>query len=221
MNNVKKVDFYSSQNIDYRNLIRKKLKELNFCEIKNILREKFRNNTNSLILINICESIYNFIPLLKKTVSKNSDVLIIIRKFRNDYKNYDSILQNFTELNITLEKIVNILDNDKIVAIFLIEEILLKYFNPEIIFENLNKIILESEYTVNFSELDIIYKHSCLVFSEGLKNKNQEINYLLRNEGLINKINKLQYNNPIKYGVKSDLPNQIEYADNISDILNN
>lgn len=220
---MKKSEFYCSQNIEDRNLIRTKLKELNFIEVKNILNEKFpKNNSECIQLINICELIYNFIPLLRKSFSRPSDVLFQIKKLNEENYNFHIIQETFGELKSILDEIVHsLLLNEKNEIIKAIEITLSKYLSPETIFEYINKQTLEINYRVNLNELDTIFKHSCTLFHEGIKSKTSEINFILREENFINQLNKKIYRHALKYTDQEDLPNNIKYPPFIAGLLNN
>ncbi len=121
----------------------------------------------------------------------------------------------------SLEKILEtLLIDEKSIIIDTIENILKSNFSSEIIFEFLNKKLLEINFRVSFNELDTIFKHSCLILNEGLKLKNPQINYISREKNFIDNLNKCIYNNPIKVVSENDLPNRIIYPPNLESYIN-
>ncbi len=223
MNNIKNSEFFSSEGIADRNLIRKLLKQYNFKEIKKIIKERFTNdNSYSIEVINICESVYNFVNILEKPFSKNSDILYSIKNIKSQNKYFFNIYENFSDLKIGLEKILEVLlINDKQEINNKIEQILRIHLSSENIFEFLNKNILEANFRVGYNELDIIFKHSCVILNEGLKNKNQDINFIIREENLINNFNRKIFRNPIQSVSLNDLPNRIFYPHYNESLINN
>jgi hypothetical protein len=221
LNNFKKLEFFSSHGIEERNLIRKYLQELNFNAIKQIIMERFNiDSSYSIDVVNICEAIYNFVNILKKKYSKSSDILYAIKAIKSNNQNFFDIYENFLDLKICLEKILEaLLINDKKEIIFRIEQILNLYLSADNVFEFLNKHILETNFRVGYNELDIIFKHTCLIFKEGLKNKNQNINFILREENLINNLNRKIFENPIQVVPENDLPNRIIYPPSIESLI--
>lgn len=223
MKNTKKSDFFSSEGIEERNMIRRFLRQYNFCEIKKVIKERFTNdNSYSIEIITICESVYNFINILKKPFSKSSDILYSIKNIKLNNKYFFDIYDNFSELKLSLENILEaLLIDHKQELIVKIEHILKIYLSPENIFEFLNKNILEANFRVGFNELDIIFKHSCVILNEGLKNKLQDVNFIIREENFINNLNKKIIKNPIKIIPENDLPNRIAYPPNIESLIDN
>jgi hypothetical protein len=181
-----------------------------------------KENYILLQVLLIAEKIYNFVPMLKKPITKNSDILTIIKKMANQYKNFNFILQNFSELENLLQKIIDILiDDNKEKSIKEIENLINKEFSYEILFEFFNKNLLEINYNVNSNEIDLIFKHSCLLFNESLKENISDIHYILRTEDFINNLNSNLYQNSLKYNDEKDLPNVIKFPPEEKIFINN
>lgn len=189
------------------------MKDYNFIAVKKIINDSFTiDNSYSIELISICETIYDFINILNKPFSKNYDILFAIKNLKSKNSNYNEIYENFPDLKICLEKILEvILIDDKKQLTCNLEHIITYYLSPEIIFEFLNKKILETNFRVGFNELDVIFKHTCVILKEGLKNKNQNINFVLREENFINKLNQKIIENPMDMLSDDDFPNRIIY----------
>jgi hypothetical protein len=189
------------------------LKNKDFNSAREIILNIFPKDNYILIqVLLIAEKIYNFVPMLKKPIMKNSDILSIIHKMRNEYKNFNFILQNFSELENLLQKIIDILiDDDKEKSIKEIENLINSELSYEILFDFLNKNLLEINYNVSSNEIDLIIKHSCLLFSEGLKENISDIHFILRNQDFIDDVNYNLYQNSFKFNDEKDLPNVIKF----------
>jgi len=152
------------------------------------------------------------VNILKKPFSKDADILYSMQSIKTNYLQFKKILENFNNMKIAIENILeSLLIDNKLEMIQKIEEIIKTNLSAENIFEFLNKEILEYNFKVSFNEIDMIYKHSCFILNEGLKTKNQDINYILREDDFISNLNENIYCNPIDVTSEHDLPNRILY----------